>query len=104
MANEKELKDAARRKKICSISGRVCRCDDGAGCTRTRRDSALDPIPNSAIRWARTSELRLAESVADLDLALDELKAERPYPAPEWREARRLIVAALNYLRETNGA
>lgn len=100
--NEREYKKAVQDGKICSISGRPCKCESGEGCTRARVGSHLDPIPAKALRWARTAELHLAEAVSDLDRALDAVDFERRYPGPEWREARRLVAAALNYLRETN--
>lgn len=100
--NERDFKKAVRDGKICSVSGRPCKCESGEGCTRARSGELLDPVPIKALRWARTAELHLSEAVADLDRALDSVDFERRYPGPEWRESRRLVVAALNYLKETN--
>ena len=72
---------------ICSLSGRKCTCSIGTGCGRGR----LDPRAKEALLWARLATLRLTDAAEALDLAIDELVFERPFPGPEWRDKKRRI-------------
>ena len=84
---------------VCSLTGRKCKCSIGKGCGR----GVVDPTANEALLWARTSILRLQDAAEALDLAVDELVYERPFPGPEWRDKVRRINQLIDELeKETN--
>lgn len=89
-------------KSICSVTGRACRCESGAGCVKPRGGPRVDTTASGALLWARTAILRLQNASDALDLALDKLIFERPFPSPEWREAKRRIEAIIRDLETIN--
>lgn len=95
--NEREVEHA---KTICSVSGRPCRCESNEGCTRNRGRSYLDSDAGEALRWARTAMLRLGDAANALELAVDALVYERPFPSPEWRDKVRRINRLIEELEE----
>jgi len=107
MPNEKEVKDAARkrssgaREALCSSTGRACKCGAGAGCTRVR--SAVDPIPKDMVRWLRTARIRLVEANDNLDQVTEDYLIRRAYPGPEVREIRRKVQTAIAMIDELGG-
>ena len=98
MPNEKEVKDAARQRSVCSVTGRDCGCGSSGRCESRLGDGKLDPLPDEALRWAKCSLLHLSAAEADLDLALS--ACPRTRQAPEFAEAQRLIVCIQKLILE----
>lgn len=97
--NEREVKKGLSNA-ICSRTGRPCRCEVGAGCSRTPSSKALDADSSAALRWARVSLLRLEDAAEALERALFLLPFERVHPAPEWGDKLRRINALIAELDE----
>ncbi len=68
---------------------------------RVARGKMLDAVSDSALSWAAAASDHLTASRASLETALQGLTFERRYPAPEWRQAQRLIFAADKLLKES---
>lgn len=65
------------------------------------RNKMLDHVSNEALSWADAASNHLTASRASIETALQGLTFERRYPAPEWRQAQRLIFAADKLLKDT---
>ena len=94
---ENEVK-SGKRNTICSVTGRSCRCVTSSGCSTAKGDGTLDPLPDTALRWAKASLLKLSAAEFDLDLALSACPRSRQ--APELSEAQRLIKCARRMIQE----
>ncbi len=91
--NEKQVKE---RAAVCSVSGRPCKCGT-QGC-RPLGEPTLEPLPDEAVLEALNSRDFLRDAIGWLDLALQACPRDRQ--APEFREAQRLIQAAIKLINE----
>jgi len=105
MANEREIKMGIKPENpgaVCSATGRACKCNGGR--CRFGGESRLDKVSVPVVRHLRSAKIMLEAALEHIDLALgaDHLLI-RKYPAPEVRETRRKIVAAIAMIEEIGG-
>lgn len=104
MPTEKEVKDAARKRRygiaqgMCSISSRPCECESGNGCRPNK--PKLDSVPIKDVRALQTARIYLEAAKGRLDDVQDEYMRTRKFPGPEVREVRLKLVTAQSMIDE----
>jgi hypothetical protein len=104
MPNEREVKLGLTKISVCSVSGKRCVCESGAGCARVSGAKGggeeMVEITGEVLRWIRTASLHVDISIADVNEAIGKPIMGRAYPGPELREVKRKLEAAKKILDE----
>lgn len=102
--NEKEVKERAQERALCSVTGRSCRCGDSGRCESRLSEPRLDEPTTEVVRELRTARIYIEAAKYRLDdIVGGEHLLQRRHPMPEVREVRRKLTTAIALIDEIGG-